>query len=172
MSNLLETDRRRFMVEPQPGHRRWLSRRGRWIAGVTAGLLFASALGYVIADEVQAHEQFDHAQTSLGVTRQQTRTVSTELAGLGRELNVLTAQAGNASTALNQYGSQLTGARAALAAAQAHVTQQATHITSLQTCLGGIERALNALSVGDRSSAIADLQTVSTSCSAAAGSSG
>ena len=55
---------------------------------------------------------------------------------------------GSDSTALSQDSSQLLGAQTALAAAQAHVTQQKSLITSLQTCLVGVERALNELAVG------------------------
>ena len=50
------------------------------------------------------------------------------------------------------------------------MTQQKAQIGSLQTCLGGVERALNALSVGGQDHAIEELQAVTSSClSAAAG---
>jgi septal ring factor EnvC (AmiA/AmiB activator) len=156
-------------TEPPPRRRR-PSSRVRWLAGIGAGALLVAALGYLIADQVQARHQFDRAQASLGVTRHQTATVSTQLAGLRRQLAHLTAQVGDDTTALNQDASQLKGAQSALAAALAHVTQQASHISSLQTCLGGVERALNALSVGKRARAISALRSVSSSCSAAAAS--
>ncbi len=140
--------------------------------GVLAGVLFAAALGYLIDDQVQAHGRFERAQTSLGVTRHQTRTVSAQLAALRRDLDLLTAQVGSDTTALNQDASQLQGALGALAAAQAHVSQQSSQIASLTTCLGGVERALNALSVGKKVRAIAALQSVSAACSSAASSSG
>ncbi len=72
----------------------------------------------------------------------------------------------------NQDASQLLGAQTSLAAAQTHVTQQASLITSLQTCLVGVEQALNALAVGKQAKAIAALNSVSTSCTAAEASSG
>lgn len=140
--------------------------------GVLAGVLFAAALGYLIDDQVQAHGRFERAQTSLGVTRHQTRTVSAQLAALRRDLDLLTAQVGSDTTALNQDASQLQGALGALAAAQAHVSQQSSQIASLTTCLGGVERTLNALSVGKKVRAIAALQSVSAACSSAASSSG
>ena len=148
------------------------ARRGRWIVGILAGALFASALGYLIDDQVQAHGQFDRARTSLGVTRHETSTVSAQLATLRRDLGLLTAQVGSDTTALNQDASQLQGALGDLAAAQAHVSQQSSQIASLSTCLGGVERALNALSVGKKARAIAALQSVSASCSSAASASG
>jgi septal ring factor EnvC (AmiA/AmiB activator) len=142
----------------------------RWLAGIGAGALLVAALGYLIADQVQARHQFDRAQASLGATRQHTATVSTQLAGLRRQLAHLTAQIGDDTTALTQDASQLKGAQSALAAAQAHVTLQASHISSLQACLGGVERALNALAVGKRARAITALKAVSSSCAAAAAS--
>ena len=140
--------------------------------GIVAGALLAATLGYLIVDQVQAHDRFDRAQTSLGLTRHHTSTVAAQLATLRRDLALLTAQVGSDTTALAQDASQLQGAQAALAAAQAHVSQQSSLITSLTTCLGGVERALNALSVGKKGRAIAAIQSVSASCSSAASSSG
>jgi|SRR5271157_5338630 len=171
MRSELETERRPFMRPQRQTHPR-LSRRGRWFVGVVLGALFAAALGYLIDDQVQAHDQFDRAQTSLGVTRHATDSVSDQLTELRRNLELLITQVGNDSTALNQDAAQLNGAQAALAADEAHVSQQASQITSLHTCLGGVERALNALSVGKKSRAIKALNSVSSSCSAAVASSG
>ena len=151
---------------------RRLTRRWRWITGLAVGALFAAALGYLIDDQVQVHDQFDQAQTSLVVTRHDTSDVSARLATLRRNLGLLTAQVGSDTTALNQDASQLKGAQVALAAAEAHVSQQSSQISSLETCLGGVERALNALAIGRKGRAITALQSVSASCSSAAASSG
>ena len=142
------------------------------MVGIIVGALLGAALGYLIDDQVQAHDRFDRAQTSLGVTRHRTNTAAAQLATLRRDLGLLTAQVGSDTTALNQDASQLQGALGALAAAQAHVSQQSSQIASLSTCLGGVERALNALSVGKKGRAIAALQSVSAACSSAASSSG
>jgi len=63
------------------------------------GALFAAALGYLIDDQVQARDRYDQAQSALGVTRQQTSTVSADLATLHRNLDLLTAQVGSDTTA-------------------------------------------------------------------------
>ena len=170
MKSLLEVDRRPFPADPLPQPR--LSRRTRWIVGLAAGALCAAALGYLIVDQAQARTQYGRAQTSLSVTQQQSRTVSTELREASRDLSVLKTQVGSDTTALSQDSSQLLGAQTSLSAAQAHVTQQASLITSLQTCLVGVEQALNELAVGNQSRAIAALNGVSTSCTAAEASSG
>ena len=170
MRSLLETDHHTFRDRPQsqPG----LSRRARWVVGLTVGALFAATLGYLVADQVRAHDRFDQAHTALGVTNHRTSTVSAHLAGLRRDLAVLITQVGNDATALRQDASELTGAQSALVSAQVHVSQQATLIGSLQTCLGGVERALNALSVDRQPRAITALEAVSKSCSAASSASG
>jgi hypothetical protein len=171
MTNLLEGDRRRpYLTEP-PARRR-MSRRTRWMLWIAAGALFAASLGYLIPDQVQARDRYAQAHTALGVTRQQTRTVTRQLDEVRRDLKILETQVGSDSTALSQDSSQLLGAQTSLAAAQADVTQQKSLITSLQTCLVGVEQALNELAVGKQSNAIAALNFVSESCTAAEASSG
>ena len=167
---ILEPDRRPFPIAPSRDP--LLTRRGRWVLGLVAGALLAAALGFLVVDHVEAQDRTDVARSSLGVTTHQTKTTSAELADLRRDLDLLTKQVGSDATALNQDGSQLRGAQAALAAAEAHVSQQDTRITSLRTCLGGVEQALNALSVGKKARAIAALESVGASCSSAAAFSG
>jgi hypothetical protein len=149
-----------------------LSRRVRWVVGLSAGALVVAALGNLAADQVQARAEDGRAHSSLGVTQRRTHTVSAQLQGLRRDLSVLKTQVGSDTTALNQDSSQLLGAQTSLSAAQAHVTQQASLITSLQSCLVGVERALNELATGQQADAIAALNAVSASCSAAEVSSG
>ena len=144
----------------------------RWIAGLSAGALFAALLGYLVVDQVQARDQFGTARTSLGVTRQQARAVSQQLGQVRRDLDLLKTQVGNQSTALSQDASQLLGLQTTLSEAEAHVTQQASLIGSLQTCLGGVEQALNALAVDNVSAAIDALNAVAAGCTAAESSSG
>lgn len=139
---------------------------------IAAGVLFAAALGYLIPDQLQARDQYAQARTALGVTEQQTHTVSAERDEIRRDLSILETQVGSETTALSQDTAQLLGVRTSLAAAQSHVNQQASLISSLHTCLGGVERALNALAVKNQPDAIAALNAVSASCTAAEASSG
>jgi hypothetical protein len=149
-----------------------MSRRARWIVWIAAGLLFAAALGYLIPDQLQARDQYAQARTALGVTERHTHTVSAELDDIRRDLSILETQVGSDTTALSQDTAQLLGVRTSLAAAQSHVSQQASLISSLHTCLGGVERALNALAVKNQPDAIAALNGVSASCTAAEAASG
>ncbi len=170
MRSLVELESRPFPTAP-PRPPRW-SRRRRWVLGLAAGALFVAALGLLLADQVQARASYNRTQASLGVTQQRTRTVSGQLQELRRDLRVLKTQVGSDTTALSQDSSQLLGAKTSLSAAQTHVDQQASLITSLQSCLVGVEQALNELAVGNQGRAITALNAVSASCTAAEASSG
>jgi hypothetical protein len=126
----------------------------------------------LISDQVQARDRYVRAQTALGVTLHRTRDTGAQLDEVRRDLSILKTQIGSDSTALSQDTSQLLGAQTSLAAAKTHVTQQAVLIDSLKTCLAGVEQALNELAVGKQPGAIAALNSVRASCSAAEGSSG
>jgi hypothetical protein len=135
-------------------------------------LAVAVALGLLVTDQIDQRQQFDRTQTSLHLTRRHVTNVSAQLSSVQRQLAVLSAQVGNDTTAAAQDASQLKGAQSALTAALAHVTQQTSLIGSLQTCLAGVERALNALAVGKIGRAASALNAVSSSCSAAEAASG
>jgi len=170
MRSLLEAERRPSPTEPprSVGLSRWV----RWTLALVAGALFVAALGYLVPDQVRAHDEEGRAQDALVVTRQRTHTVAMQLAEVSRDLGVLKTQVGSDTTALNQDSSQLLGAQTSLSAAQTHVSQQTTLITSLRACLVGVEQALNEIAIGKQASAIAALNAVSTSCTAAEASSG
>ena len=170
MRSLLEADR-----HPSSNERPALVRRPawvRWTVWLVAGALFVAALGYLIPNQLRAHDDEGTAHAALTVTKQQTRTTSAELAEVRQDLSVLRTQVGSDTTALNQDAAQLLGAQTSLSAAQTHVSQQATLITSLQACLVGVEQALNQLAIGKQTSAIAALNAVSSSCATAEASSG
>ena len=170
-TDLLEYEHVPLTLDPR--RRSWrLTRRGRWVFAIASCCVLAAVVGYLVADQREQRDQFDHAQASLTVTRQHITAVATQLATLQHDLVVLSRQVGNDSTAYDQAASQLRAAQTALDAAQSHVTQQASTITSLQTCLGGVEQGLNALSVGSRQRAFALLESVSSSCTTAAAASG
>lgn len=159
---------------PHPGPPRTESRRTlrRRVAVVAFVALLGAAVGYLLSDAAQANHRYDHARHVLAVTRTTTGVVSRELATARIDLNLVTQQVGNDTTALAQDTSQLEGARSALSAAQAHVFEQASLLNSLHTCLAGVEQALNALAVANRTKAADALKWVATPCSAAVKASG
>jgi chromosome segregation ATPase len=108
----------------------------------------------------------------LGVTRTHVKAVVAEMSTLRRDLQTVNGRIDQSTTALAQDKTQLRGVEAALSKSQADMARQGSSITDLQNCLGGVEEALNALSVGDQASAVAALNAVSASCNEAVASSG
>jgi hypothetical protein len=170
--DVLDADGRPCAPEAEPDALRRARRRRqvRWTAGIALAVVFGVALGSLVNDEAQANHRYDQARASLTLTRQQIRTESGELAVARRELQLVSAQVGNDTTALSQDSSQLKAAQAALSAALGHVSRQTTQIGSLHVCLGGVEQALNALAVGSQAKAVSALSAVSSSCTQATAS--
>ena len=147
-------------------------RRRRWFPWIAGFVLVASALGYLVGNEVQANTQFDQAHHSLDAVRHGIAGVSLDLATVRRDLDVVNGQVAVGSSTLANDTAKLVGARDALATAQADVSRQTSAITSLHACLAGVEQALNALSLADQSSAINALNAVSASCASVVGGNG
>jgi hypothetical protein len=147
-------------------------RRRKWMIGAIAFAGFASTLGYVTGNEVQANTQFDRAHHSLEVTRHHIEIAVVHLATVRQNLNVVDRQVSVDMTALAQDTAQLRGVQGALANAQSDVAHQTSTINDLHACLGGVEQALNALAVDDQKSAVAALNAESTNCANAVATSG
>jgi hypothetical protein len=139
----------------------------RWVGIVGTFAVFAGTLGYVTGNEVQANTQFDQTHRSLDATRQRIASVGHALTVVRHDLDVVNGQVAVDSTTLANDTTKLDGARTALVNAQANVTQQSSATVNLHTCLGGVERALNALALGDPNGAVGALTAVAGSCSSA-----
>jgi hypothetical protein len=140
----------------------WLA----WLAVMTLlGVVTVNVVrseGRANADSEQAHEVFDSTQREI-------RLAASRLTATRGALEITDRQVAADSSALARDVEELNAVRNALADAQAHVFQQTRSIDSLHLCLGGVEKALNALSVNDQADAIAALEAVSSSCDEAAG---
>ena len=167
MIDLLHAQRPPEQIDPPRPSQKSADHRVAIVAWVTVALLFVAAMAFLITDQLHERNHFDHARASLGVTRQRTASVSTDLAELRRDVVVLLAQVGSDSTAYGQDTAQLKTAESALASTQADVSQQTTQISALNLCLGGVEQTLNALAVGSKANAIAALNSVAASCTTA-----
>jgi hypothetical protein len=160
------------VLEPQrdrtrPGLTKPTATHRTWIPGLVVLVLIvllAGGLGYVVGNERQANAQTDQAHGMWHTTRRHIAIALGDLTVVGRELRAdnLTIQV--VGPALVQDAAQLKAVQAALAQAQASVTQQGTTIAGLQDCLGGVEQALNALSVGDLDQAVSHLSAVAAPC--------
>jgi hypothetical protein len=129
-------------------------------------------MGYLVGNEVQANTQFEQAHRSVDLTRHRTDVVLGDLASVRRDLQVVSGRVDRTTAALASDTTQLRGVQATLARTQANVSRQGMAIDDLESCLGGVEQALNALSVGDQGRAIAALNVVSKSCQSAVAANG
>lgn len=150
----------------QPGAR---SRWRRWVAGTLVLLAVAAAVGVMAGNEVQANTRFDRAHRALDSAHAQTVVVDAHLAAARADLAALNSQVAADSAVLTTDTAKLDGALAVLAQSQQSVATQSASIGSLHTCLGGVEEALNALSLGDQKHAVAALRAVASACTAAVG---
>jgi hypothetical protein len=147
-------------------------RRLGWIALVAVLALFATALGFITSNEVQTNTRFDQTQRSLDSTQVSISAVLTNLGTVRQELQGVNVQVYLTAKALAQDAADLEAARTELTNAQSDVSHQTTMITNLQACLGGVQEALNALSVSDQAGAIDALNVVAPSCTGAVASDG
>ncbi len=152
------------VVDDRPSRRR---RPGRVASIVLLVVVLATALGYLVGNEVQADTQFDQAHHSLDVTQVRIRGVEADLTTVQRQLSGLRGQVTQDSATLAADTATLNDVKAALANSQANVSRQNSAIGSLDTCLAGVEQALNALSLGDQKHGLAALDAVASSCRAA-----
>ena len=134
--------------------------------------MFAAALGYLVGNQIQSNTQFDSTHGSLNLTRHSIGVVRADLTSVRRDLRALDHQVHQTRTALASDTAQLQQIQTALAQAQANVSKQGSNITALHSCLGGVEQALNALSVSDEQTAVSALTAVSSSCQSALTSNG
>ncbi len=135
------------------------------VCTVCAALVGASAL--VAVNERHVDTRFDQVQRSLDATRSQIALAGADLATVRSDLGTVDGQVNEDAAALAQDTAQLQSVESALTSARAHVSNQTSTIGDLTTCLGGVEQAQNALSVGDQTHAIDALDAVSSSCTSA-----
>jgi hypothetical protein len=157
-----------FLLEALPG----TARSSRpWLPVTLAVLVVAAVLVCIAGNERQANTQFDQADHSVVQTTDRIAAADSELTEVRNDLRFLGLQISVSETALSADSTLLQGVRGALAQAQTDASGKASYIVSLKTCQGGVQQALNALSVGDESHAVAALTAVSTACQSAATSS-
>jgi hypothetical protein len=83
-------------------------------------------------------------------------------------LETVTGQAVSAARVLATETQQLASVQSQLASTEANVFANGVSINDLDSCLAGVEQALNQISLGDQHGAAATLNGVAASCRAAA----
>jgi hypothetical protein len=140
-------------------------RTGRRLAtALVAGIILLAALAVA---GVVAHRDLEHTAHSVAVERALLAQSQSKLSAARGRLAAVQSQSDTAGQALSAASTRLATAQSQLARAQANVSTQGVSISNLDTCLAGVEKALNQIALGDQSEAAATLQSVASNCQAA-----
>jgi hypothetical protein len=161
----LETGR--FAVDGAVRHdaRRGETRGRRWwwrllVAYAVGLLVLVSAVGAAF----ELHSQLGRTNRSLTSTRAELRRTLEQVATTSGALASIAGQSTAAGQSLEMETAQLGADQQQLAAAEANIHANGVSIADLDTCLSGVERALNQISLGNKSGAAATLNGVASSC--------
>jgi hypothetical protein len=139
-------------------------RRWRLVAiYVVVGALLVAA----VVVGIQANRQLGRTDDSLNAIRGQLRQTTAQVAVARSKLAVVTGESAAAERTLETETTQLAADQSQLAQAQAGVHAKGVSISELDTCLSGVEQALNQIAVGDQGGAAATLNRVSAHCQSA-----
>jgi len=138
-----------------------------------AALVGIVALGLGINSDMHTRSQLRQAQASLSSARSKLqltlRSLSTDVKELKRttgQRDTLQSELTTTSDELASAEASLSTSKAGLSAAQNSLASQGIDIAILNTCLAGVEQALNQIAVGDNTGAVNSISGVSTSCHA------
>jgi DNA repair ATPase RecN len=147
-----------------PGLRR--RRRRRWVgrAGALIGII---VLVVALGIGVDANDHLRRTDATLDHTRGDLHHAMALLAAARIDLAKATAQNNAAGTTLAADTAALDSVQAQLAKAQANETEQGVNISDLDTCLSGVEQALNEISLSDQAGAATTLGRVADACTSA-----
>jgi beta-xylosidase len=142
----------------------------------TAAALGFAALGVGINSDLHTRSELRQARSALKATRSQVRLTLRTLTRVEATLLRTAAQRTDLQGELAATSQDLASAQANLSSTQAGlsdadktVATQGVDITVLNTCLSGVEHALNQIAVGDDGGAVTSISAVSTSCQALQG---
>lgn len=149
----------RVRRERTTGWRRW-----RLLTAYGCGVVLLVAAVWVAADTTAQLHRTDAELATVQARVQQTvaRIQVTRVA-----LHKVSVQSAAAARMLGTESSELATDQSHLSAAEADVTTNGVNISDLNTCLSGVQQALNEISLGDRPDAVASLDRVGPTCKAA-----
>jgi uncharacterized protein HemX len=137
-----------------------------WGLGIAAAVAVLVLIGAVTVGFV-SHAHLGQARSSLSSERARLRHTEALAATARSELAAVQGQSDAAGHTLASESTQLAADQAQLAHAQADVFAQGVSISELDTCLSGVEKSLNQISLDDQSGAAATLNGVAANCRAA-----
>jgi len=165
--------RRRYPVAQAPMHTRLL--RDRKAArpqrsGIRLGWAYVVvlvALAVAVAVGATSRAQLHRTDTQLTAVRARLHQTVGRARAADTALHAVSAQANGAARLLVTETDQLASVQSQLASTEANVFANGVSINNLDTCLSGVEQALNEISLGDQHDAATTLNGVAASCRAA-----
>jgi uncharacterized protein HemX len=138
----------------------------RWrLRLVYLGVALLLAAGTVVA--VASHNQLQRTETHLAGTQTTLHRTLSQLVAARKLLATTTGQSAAAKTTLDAESADLAADQKQLATAQGNVYSNGISIGNLDTCLSGVQKALNLISLGNQAGGAAALSAVSSSCQSA-----
>jgi hypothetical protein len=141
------------------------SRTRRRLTVAYVGLLAVLLAGVVVA--VTAGQGLHRTDDQLVAVRVRLHHTLVRARAAEHRLDAVSSQSAAAGATLAAETAQLTAAQAQLASTEANVFTNGVSINQLDTCLAGVERALNQISLNDQQGAAASLDGVAPACRAA-----
>jgi len=129
--------------------------------------LIAVVLAVAVSVAFGARDRLHGTDTQLVATRARLAGTVSRAHRAEVALGAVTAQSAAAAHTLATETSQLASVQAQLAATEANVSADGVSINNLDTCLSGVEQALNEISIDDQHGAASTLDGVAVSCRAA-----
>jgi hypothetical protein len=139
-------------------HRR--TRRRLAVTYAVGGVMLVAAVVAAFA----VHARLGRTDGSLASTGAELHRTIAQVAVARKDLAAVSNQSTVAVSVLSTESAQLAADQQQLAAAEATIHAKGVSISDLDTCLSGVEKALNQISLGDRGGAAATLGGVSASC--------
>ena len=139
-------------------HRR--TRRRLAVTYAVGGVMLVAAVVAAFA----VHARLGRTDGSLASTGAELHRTIAQVAVARKDLAAVSNQSTVAASVLSTESAQLAADQQQLAAAEATIHAKGVSISDLDTCLSGVEKALNQISLGDRGGAATTLGGVSASC--------
>ncbi len=146
-------------------------RRRRRVRTVAAAAVVA-LVAFLALSGLQARGQLERSTGAFASTRAEQRSTLARLGRTEASLATVLDQSAAADRTLGSVNAALAAERSQLAQQQRNLFIQGVSISALDTCLGGVESALNEVALNDQPGAISTLQGVSADCRTAGASGG
>lgn len=140
--------------------------RPQWRSVLAYGIGCLIVLAAVVASVI-SHSTLQRTDASIAELHVQLHRTSVQIGRARTRLAQAEQEAGAAASALASASDQLGKVQAQLASAQSNIQIDGVNIANLDTCLSGVNQALNEISLGDQSGASAILDRYAGNCQAA-----